>query len=148
MNDASSSRTPEEDHARLRELADTVGRDLLIRIAQAVCAARRKHPQFASCFKEGMHAVESEFYEFKAQAILGQKENGALRQNRVDKSEAELLDLIATGMRQLNREWDYRPNVNIAIQCVNNIPPAFHCGGIVGRPTGEIYPSRLGKSRW
>lgn len=107
--------TRKERHTRLCELADVVGLDLMINIAQAVCRARGKHPQFASCFNEGMHAVESEFCEFKAQAILAQRDNRSLRQERVQKSEAELVDLIVTAIRQLSREYVEFPNITFVV---------------------------------
>ena len=105
---------------RMLELADAVGLEMVERICKAVLEARRKHPEFASCYQEGMHTVESEFYEFKAQAMLAQRPDGTLRHGRVQKSEAELMDLIATGIRMLCREYPYSPLVSITVQATDN----------------------------
>ena len=115
-----------EDAARLLELSGAVGEKMLIRVLQAVCEARKKHPDFAPDFAEGMKAVESEFYEFKAQAMLVQRPDGTLRLGRLGKAEAELIDVIATGLRTLGREYANAPAaVRLNIACDNQVSPSL-----------------------
>lgn len=95
----------EEAFNRLRDLADVVGVDLLIHICKAVCEARAKHEDFAEDFKEGYQIVESEFYEFKAQALCVQKKDGALRPAKLARAEEEMMHAIAAGIRLLRREY-------------------------------------------
>ena len=96
----------EEDFNRLRELADAVGVILFIRIAQAVCQARKKHPMFGHGPEDAMKQVRAEMLEWEAQASLVQRPGVLLDLERKKKSDAEALDVIATLIRWVNTEFD------------------------------------------
>ena len=104
-----SLRTREDDEARLREIASVVGHDLLIRFGQEMCRARRAHQGFADDVSRAVNHVESEFLEWKSQAMLIQNPDGTINEAKRKRSEAEGLHLMATMSRFLNREYENAP---------------------------------------
>ena len=92
---------------RLCELADLVGVPLMTRIAEAVCKARKAHPEWGERgYAHAVKVVRSEMMEWEAQASLVD-ENGRGRENpdRLARAEAEALDVIVTLIRYLCADY-------------------------------------------
>jgi hypothetical protein len=98
--------TQESDFTRLLELAEAVDVALMIRIAQRVLEARRKHPEFAFGPRDGFQFVKSEMLEFEAQAMLVHRFLKVFDAERKHKSNEEALDLIATLIRWIKCEFE------------------------------------------
>lgn len=91
----------------LNEACEVIGRDAVIRLAQELVSARRKHPGFALNHAEAVDVVESEFLEWKAQAMRANTPKG-LQTERRDKAETEAFHLITTALRYVRREYEGR----------------------------------------
>lgn len=100
-----SAANAKEQAAVLAELAEVVGYPLLIKIARAVCAGRRAYPLFAVSQREAADVVESEFLEWKSQAMLVTAADGSLCERRIARSEEEGSHVLATMARYVNREY-------------------------------------------
>lgn len=99
-------RTREDDEARLKEIASVIGFGLLISLGQEMCRARRAHETFAVSIGHAVDFVESEFLEWKSQAMLTRNPDGTINEAKRKRSEAEGLHLMATMGRYLNREYE------------------------------------------
>ena len=93
------------DAARLQEIVAAIGMPLLVRLAQAMTTARRKHPHFAVHHVEAACVVKSEALEWESQAMMVIRPDGTINQGRLERSEEESLHLMATLGRYLNREY-------------------------------------------
>ena len=93
-------------NARLLELADAVGTELLIRVSQAVCQARAAHPHFACGPLDAYRQIRAEMLEWEAQASLVSRPDVLLDMTRKKKADAEALDVIVTLLRWLGGEFD------------------------------------------
>lgn len=92
----------------LQEACDAIGRDTVIRLAQELTSARRKYPGFALNHAEAVDVVESEFLEWKAQAMRVNSPKG-LNTERRNKAEGEAFHLITTALRYVRREYEGHP---------------------------------------
>ena len=93
--------------SRLLDLADLVGIPLIIRIAEAVCKARKAHPEWGERgYSYAVKVVRSEMLEWEAQASLVD-DNGRGRENpdRLARAEAEAMDVIVTLIRYLCADY-------------------------------------------
>lgn len=98
-------RTKQEQLARLGELAEQVGIPLFIRIAQVVCIARQKHPDWHKSHEYAVRIVKSEMLEWESQAMLVEQSSGRVDPARVLKTETESLHVIGTLIRYLSGDY-------------------------------------------
>lgn len=89
----------------LQDACDSIGRDAIIRLAQELSNARRKYPGFALHHAEAVDVVESEFLEWKAQAMRVDTPRG-FNADRRHKAEGEAFQLMTTALRYVRREYE------------------------------------------
>jgi hypothetical protein len=93
---------------RMEELVSVIGEETFIRIAKAVGEARNKYPCFGVRHQEAFGVVKSEMLEWEAQAILIEC-GGNSGPQRAEKADREALDVIASLIRYLNKDYEARP---------------------------------------
>ena len=91
----------------LQEACTAIGRDMVLRLAQELTNSRRKHPGFNLTHDEAVDVVESEFLEWKAQAmrVCSPLSSMDLNAERRNKAEGEAFHLIVTALRYAQREY-------------------------------------------
>lgn len=89
----------------LQEACDAIGRNVIIKLAQEMTSARRKHPVFAVDHEEAVDVVESEFLEFKAQAMRAGKLASRLDEDKRARAESEAWHVAVTALRYVGREY-------------------------------------------
>ena len=99
------AQTRENDFTRLCELAETVGVQIMIRVAREVLRARQMHPELGCCPSEALKYIKSEMLGFEAQAMLAQRQGVLLDGERKSRSDEEALHVIAVLMRWIRCEF-------------------------------------------
>lgn len=89
----------------LRTAVQIIGADNIIRLAQSLSDAKNKYPAFAYDHTEAMEIIESEFLEWKSQAMRVHS-----IADKLPRAEAEARQIATTVLRYLNREYAVQVN--------------------------------------